>query len=119
MPPQTSVGVVETLGVVPLLATLEAMVKSADLELVTVQKIGGGYMVMAVRGHLSSVNSAMEVARATLSSYGDGRYTQIYARPHNRAREVLTDPLGNGSAALESGSLPSRDAQDGSDERVP
>lgn len=95
MEQQSAVGVVETRGMIPLLAALEAMIKSTAVELLTVQKIGGGFVVLAVRGHLASVNSAMEVARQAIAAYGDGRYTHIYARPHRRSTEVLADPLGD------------------------
>lgn len=92
---QLAVGIFETRGIVTLLAGLEAMVKDAEVELTAMQAIGGGYMVVAIEGHIAAVRSAMEAAGAVGERYGDLRHLEVFPRPHRRSAEVLADPLAD------------------------
>lgn len=89
--------VLETHGLVGLLSTLEAMMKTSDVELVNIQKIGGGFLVMGIVGHIAEVRAAVDAGLLEAAKYGGTRFAQVYPRPHERTSEILRDPLSSPS----------------------
>src|SRR5207237_975135 len=47
-----AIGIIETRGVVALTAGIEAMMKTADVQTIAVERISSGYLAAAVRGSL-------------------------------------------------------------------
>lgn len=88
-----AVALIETRGIVALTAGIEAMMKTADVECVSVERISAGYFAAAVRGTVAAVRQAVEAGNAAVRQYGELRATQVYAKPH----EDATDLLDNGS----------------------
>ena len=50
-----AIGIIETRGVVALTAGIEAMMKTADVQTIAVERISSGYLAAAVRGSLAAV----------------------------------------------------------------
>ncbi|MEA2324944.1 MAG: hypothetical protein QOD81_4794 [Solirubrobacteraceae bacterium] len=88
-----AIGLIETRGIVALTAGIEAMMKTADVQCVSVEKVGSGYLAAAVQGSVADVRQAMDSATAAVRQYGDLRAAQMYARPH----EVSAGLLDNGT----------------------
>lgn len=103
-----AIGLIETRGIVPLTAGIEAMMKTADVTCVAVERVSSGYYAAAVQGEVAAVRQAIEAGSAAVRRYGELRATQIYPKPHARATQLLDNgtgaELGAGSTALGAGS---------------
>jgi ethanolamine utilization protein EutM len=91
-----SIGLIETRGLVPLTAGIEAMMKTADVQCVSVQRVSSGYFAAAVEGSIAAVRQALESGTQAVKQYGDLRSAQMYPRPH----EVAAGVLENGTRAV-------------------
>ena len=89
-----AIGILETRGVVALAAGIEAMMKTADVETVAIERVSSGYLAAAVRGPLAAVRQAINAGSAAIEQYGELRAGQVYPKPH----EVSAGLLANGSA---------------------
>lgn len=95
-----AIGMIETKGIVPLSAGIEAMMKTADVRCIAVQRVSSGYFAAAVQGEVAAVRQAIAAGTAAVEQYGDLRASQIYPKPH----DVSTAVLDNGSRqALQAG----------------
>jgi ethanolamine utilization protein EutM len=108
-PAANAIGLIETRGVVALTAGIEAMLKTADVQCVNVERVSSGYFAAAVEGPIAAVRQALDSGTAAVKQYGDLRSAQMYPRPHavaltlleNGTRKALSTP--NGHRALAKG----------------
>jgi ethanolamine utilization protein EutM len=102
-----AIGLIETRGIVPLTAGIEAMMKTADVTCVAVERVSSGYYAAAVQGEVAAVRQAIEAGSAAVRQYGELRATQIYPKPHDQATRLLDNgtaaELGAGTTAVGSG----------------
>lgn len=105
-----AIGLIETRGVVALTAGIEAMVKTADVRCIAVERVSSGYLVAAVQGHLAAVRQALDAGSAAVKRYGELRAAQLYPRPSAESAALLQTRR---SSALRDAvlALPSGDAQ--------
>jgi ethanolamine utilization protein EutM len=92
-----AIGLVETRGIVALTAGIEAMIKTADVHCIAVERVSSGYLVAAIQGPLAAVRQAVEAGSAAVKRYGELRAAQIYPKPSGESAGLLTT---NRSAAL-------------------
>ncbi|MGH9116875.1 MAG: BMC domain-containing protein [Acidimicrobiales bacterium] len=105
---EAAIGLIETRGLVPLMAGIEAMTKTAAVECVAVERVGSGYLVAAVEGSIAAVRQAVEAGSNAVREYGELTAAQIYPKPHeasahlldNGTRELLS---ASGTPAVSSG----------------
>ena len=55
-----AIGMSETRGYVPALASADAMVKAANVELVSKNEVGGGLVSVVIKGDVGAVKAATE-----------------------------------------------------------
>ena len=91
---ENAIGIIETRGVVALAAGIEAMMKTADVQTIAVERISSGYLAAAVRGSLAAVRQAVAAGSKAVEQYGELRAAQVYPKPHG----VSVGLLENGSA---------------------
>jgi ethanolamine utilization protein EutM len=99
---ENAVGLIETRGIVALTAGIEAMMKTADVECVAVERVSSGYFAAAVQGSIAAVRQALDSGTAAVKRYGELRSAQMYPRPHdvsarlleNGTRKELESPTG-------------------------
>jgi ethanolamine utilization protein EutM len=84
-----AVGLIETRGVVALMAGVEAMMKTADVACVAVERVSSGYFAAAVEGSIAAVRQALDSGTAAVQQYGELRAAQMYPRPAQRSIELL------------------------------
>ncbi|MEK6438979.1 BMC domain-containing protein [Pseudonocardia sp. T1-2H] len=84
-----AVGLVETRGIVALAAGIEAMVKTADVQCIAVERVSSGYLVAAIQGSLAAVRQAVDAGAAAVKRYGDLRAAQIYPKPSQESAQLL------------------------------
>ncbi|MCP4165784.1 MAG: BMC domain-containing protein [Chloroflexi bacterium] len=87
-----ALGMIETRGFAAMVEASDAMVKAARVELVSYEKIGGGYVTAIVRGDVAAVKAALEAGVRGAEKVGEVVSVHIIPRPHANVDEVL--PLG-------------------------
>jgi microcompartment protein CcmL/EutN len=70
----------------------DAMVKAAKVELVSMEKTGGGYVTAIVRGDVAAVKAAVDAGVRGAEKVGEVTATHVIARPHVNVDLAL--PLG-------------------------
>lgn len=89
MPSENAIGVIETRGIVALSAGIEAMMKTADVECVHVERVSSGYFAAAVQGTIAAVRQALDSGSAAVKQYGELRAAQLYPRPAETSARLL------------------------------
>ncbi len=92
-----ALGMIETRGFAAMVEASDAMVKAAKVELVSYEKIGGGYVTAVIRGDVAAVKAACDAGQTAASRVGEIVSVHIIARPHTNVDAVL--PLGRGDAS--------------------
>jgi ethanolamine utilization protein EutM len=88
-PSENAVGLIETRGIVALTAGIEAMVKTADVTCISVERVSSGYFAAAVQGSIAAVRQALDSGTAAVKQYGDLRSAQLYPRPDAVSAKLL------------------------------
>jgi microcompartment protein CcmL/EutN len=70
----------------------DAMVKAAKVELVSMEKTGGGYVTAVDRGDVAAVKAAVDAGVRGAEKVGEVIATHVIARPHVNIDLIL--PLG-------------------------
>jgi microcompartment protein CcmL/EutN len=94
-----ALGMIETRGFAAMVEAADAMVKAAKVELVSYEKIGGGYVTAIVRGDVAAVKAAVEAGVRGAEKVGEVVTAHVIARPHSNIDNAL--PLGRPDRAAE------------------
>ena len=87
-----ALGMIETKGFAAMVEASDAMVKAARVELVSYEKIGGGYVTAIVRGDVAAVKAAVDAGARGAEKVGEVVSVHVIPRPHPNVDVVL--PLG-------------------------
>lgn len=87
-----ALGLVETCGLVGLIEAADAMVKTANVELVGWQRIGAGLVTAVVRGDVGSVKAATDAGAAAARRVGQLVAVHVIPRPADDLETAL--PIG-------------------------
>jgi len=87
-----ALGMIETKGFAAMVEAADAMVKAAKVELVSYEKIGGGYVTAIIRGDVAAVKAALEAGARGAEKVGEVVSVHVIPRPHINVDLVL--PLG-------------------------
>lgn len=87
-----ALGMIECRSFPAMVEAADAMVKAAKVELVAMQKTGGGYTTAVVRGDVAAVKAAVQAGILGAERVGELTSSHVIARPHANVDEVL--PLG-------------------------
>ena len=77
-----AIGMIETRGYVPALASADAMVKAANVEIVSRNEVGGGLVSVVIQGDVGAVKAATEAGSEAASQIGEGVAVHVITRPH-------------------------------------
>lgn len=87
---QQAIGMIETRGLVALVEATDAMLKSANVELVgPLTQVGNAMVTVVVTGDVAAVKAATEAGRTAAQSLGEVVSVSVIARPHNELGTVL------------------------------
>jgi microcompartment protein CcmL/EutN len=92
-----ALGMIETRGFAAMVEAADAMVKAARVELVSYEKIGGGYVTAIVRGDVAAVKAATDAGAAAARRVGELVSVHVIPRPHANLEDVL--PIGKATKA--------------------
>lgn len=84
-----AIGMLETQGLVAVIEGADAMLKSANVELVGKEKIGAAHVTIMVRGDVAAVKAAVEAGKAAAEKIGKVVAAHVIARPHEALAKLL------------------------------
>ena len=93
-----SLGMIETKGLVGAIEAADAMVKSANVQLVGKEQVGGGLVTVMVRGDVGAVKAATDAGAAAAEKVGELVSVHVIARPHTEVDNILPPGRSNPSA---------------------
>ena len=84
-----ALGLVETKGLVGAIEAADAMVKSANVQLVGYEKIGSGLVTVMVRGDVGAVKASVDAGAAAAARVGELMSCHVIPRPHPDLEAIL------------------------------
>lgn len=88
-PNTNALGMVETKGLVAAIEAADAMVKSANVQMVGKEQVGGGLVTVMVRGDVGAVKAATDAGAAAAEKVGELISVHVIARPHAEVDVIL------------------------------
>ncbi len=85
----TTIGMIETKGMVALVCATDAMLKAAKVEFKGWKKVGSGLVTAFVTGDVASVKAAVDAGAAAARGVGEVVSVHVIARPHDELTTVL------------------------------
>ena len=87
---QQAIGMIETRGLTALVEATDAMLKSANVELVgPMVQVGNALVTVCVTGDVAAVKAATEAGKVAAQSLGEVVSVSVIARPHADVAVVL------------------------------
>jgi ethanolamine utilization protein EutM len=87
-----ALGLIETMGLNAATVAADAMVKAANVRMVTKQQPGGGLICVIVEGDVGAVKAAVDAGRAAAEAVGRVHSAHVIARPHEEIGRILERP---------------------------
>ena len=87
-----ALGMIETKGLVGAIEAADAMVKSANVQLIGKEQVGGGLVTVMVRGDVGAVKAATDAGAAAAEKVGELISVHVIARPHVEVDNILPKP---------------------------
>lgn len=84
-----ALGMIETKGLVCLVEAVDAMLKSANVEMNGWEKVGSGLVTAFVSGDVAAVKAALDAGASAASKIGEVVSVQVIPRPHEELGSVL------------------------------
>ena len=84
-----ALGMIETKGLVAAIEAADAMVKSANVQLIGKEQVGGGLVTVMVRGDVGAVKAATDAGAAAAEKVGELISVHVIARPHAEVDNIL------------------------------
>ncbi len=84
-----ALGMIETRGFVAAIEAADAMLKAANVKLLSREKVGGALVTVFVEGDVGAVKAAVDAGAAAAERVGDLVSVHVIARPHNDIGNVL------------------------------
>ena len=92
-----SLGMIETKGLIGAIEAADAMVKSANVQLVGKEQVGGGLVTVMVRGDVGAVKAATDAGAAAAEKVGELISVHVIARPQTEVDNIL--PKGKSASS--------------------
>lgn len=86
---EKAIGLIETKGYVGSVEAADAMVKAANVNLLGMEKIGGGYVTVVVTGDVGAVKAAVDAGAAAAKRVGELVSVHVIPRPHDEVVKIL------------------------------
>lgn len=111
-----AIGLIETRGLIAAIEAADAMLKSANVELVGHQTVGNGLVTVIVAGDVGAVKAATDAGASSAARVGEVVSVHVISRPQREISSILTGEgihiggfgvsggLGSGSSAGQLGS---------------
>lgn len=84
-----AIGMIETKGFIALVEATDAMMKAANVEFHSWDKVGSGLATAIVTGDVAAVKAATDAGAGAASRVGEVVSVQVIPRPHDDIGVVL------------------------------
>ncbi|HBF4438285.1 TPA: BMC domain-containing protein [Clostridioides difficile] len=84
-----AIGLIEVIGYVAAIEASDACLKSANVNIVRIDKIGAGIVTLTICGDVGAVKSALEAGEIAASRVGTLRTSHIIPRIHDEVTDAL------------------------------
>ncbi|MCC7146161.1 MAG: BMC domain-containing protein [Phycisphaeraceae bacterium] len=89
---QQALGMVETKGIVCLIEATDAMLKSANVDMIGWDKVGSGMVTSFVTGDVAAVKAAVDAGAAAAGKIGEVVGVHVIPRPHEELTALYPKP---------------------------
>jgi len=96
-----ALGMIETKGLVALFEATDAMLKSANVNLIGWQSVGSGLVTAFVDGDVAAVKAATDAGAGAASKIGEVVSVQVISRPHDDLPSFVQQPAKAGRKTAE------------------
>lgn len=86
-----ALGLIETKGLIGAIEAADAMVKAADVEIISLEKVTGALMVIKVKGETAAVKAAVDAGSAASQRVGQLISAHVIPRPDDQIDSLLFD----------------------------
>lgn len=87
---EEAMGLIETRGLVAAIEAADAMVKAANVRLVSKEYAGSGLVTMTVKGDVGAVKAAVDAGAAAGKRIGEVVSVHVIPRPHTEVDKVIS-----------------------------
>jgi ethanolamine utilization protein EutM len=87
---EEAMGLIETKGLVAAIEAADAMVKAANVRLVSKEYAGSGLVTMTVKGDVGAVKAAVDAGAAAGKRIGEVVSVHVIPRPHTEVDKVIS-----------------------------
>ncbi len=101
--PSEALGLLEVKGLVALMEGTDAMLKSANVEMVGWDKAGSGMVTAFVKGDVAAVKAATDAGAEAAGRIGTVISVHVIARPHDELVGMLPKPKKPAAGAAPTG----------------
>jgi ethanolamine utilization protein EutM len=84
-----ALGMIETRGLIGAIEAADAMVKAANVAIVTKEYIGAGYVTVLARGDVGAIKAATDAGAAAARRVGELVSVHVIPRPHADVERVV------------------------------
>lgn len=92
-----ALGIIEVRGMVPATICIDAMVKSAFVEIDKIERVGSGLIAVMIKGDVASVQIALEIGADAAANYGEIVAINTIAKPDSKLKNLLLPEKGEQS----------------------
>ena len=85
----TALGLIETRGLVAAVEAADAMVKAAQVTLVSRQLVGDGLVTVIIKGEVGAVKTAVEAGGMAAQKVGELVSQHVIARPDDAVETIM------------------------------
>ena len=85
-----AIGLIETKGLVGAVEASDAMVKTADVVMISKAYIGSGIVTVICQGEVAAVKSAVEAGTIAAKRISEVLATHIIPRPHQELDKIIS-----------------------------
>jgi ethanolamine utilization protein EutM len=94
--PNEAIGMIETKGFIALVEATDAMLKAANVEFHSWDKVGSGLATAIVSGDVAAVKAATDAGAAAAGRVGEVVSVQVIPRPHDDVDLVIKTKKAGG-----------------------
>ena len=85
---QQAIGMIETKGLIAAVEGTDAALKAANVKFSRQDKVGSGYVSVAVEGDVAAVKAAVDAGAEAARKVGEVLSVHVIARPHEDVSKV-------------------------------
>ncbi len=86
---EEALGMIETKGLVAVIEAADAMLKTARVSLVGLQKVGSGLVAVLVAGDVAACKAAVDAGAAAAKRIGEVVAVHVIPRPHGDVAKIM------------------------------